>query len=73
MPMPVQSMAAFTRRQGNPLAREVAVALAFKVAALLLLYLAFFGPWQRPEVTTASMQGVLLDAPAAASREERPR
>lgn len=59
-------MPVLTRRLRNPLAREVAVAFAFKVAALLLLYLAFYGPWQRPEVTTASMQGVLLDAPAAA-------
>ena len=68
-------MPSLIRLPRNSLAREVTVALAFKAAALVLLYVAFFGPWQRPEVTAAGVEGVLFDAPhvasTAASPEER--
>lgn len=70
-------MPALMRGPRSPLAREVTAALAFKAVALALLYVAFFGPWQRPEVTPADVEAVLLDIPpvaaTAASREERPR
>ncbi len=46
----------------RPLAREIAVALAVKAAALALLYVAFFAP--RPEVTPAVLENALLE-PAA--------
>ncbi len=68
-------MAALIRRIRDPLAREVTVALAVKVAALALLYLAFFGPWQRTEVTAEGVENALLGAPSsvsdATSHEER--
>ncbi len=46
----------------RPLAREIAVALAVKAAALARLYFAFFAP--RPEVTPAVLESALFE-PAA--------
>ncbi|MFQ5955810.1 MAG: hypothetical protein ACE5JZ_12165 [Kiloniellales bacterium] len=40
----------------------MAIALTFKAAALVVLYLAFFGPWQRPEVTPAGLETTLFEA-----------
>ncbi len=57
----------------HPLAREVAVALTVKAIALGALYVAFFGPWQRPEVTAETVETVLFEAARAESSEERRR
>ena len=40
--------------------REIAVALAVKVAALLLLFMMFFSPQHRLDVDAATMQQALL-------------
>ena len=50
------------RRFRHPLAREVAVALTVKAIALGALYVAFFGPWQRPEVTPGTVETILFEA-----------
>ncbi len=51
----------------HPLAREVAVALTVKAVALGALYVAFFGPWQRPDVTPGTVETVLFEAVRADS------
>lgn len=51
----------------HPLAREVAVALTLKAVALGALYVAFFGPWQRPEVTPETVASALFEAARADS------
>ncbi len=51
----------------HPLAREVAVALTVKAVALGALYVAFFGPWQRPEVTPEDVETALFEATGADS------
>ncbi|MEE9139748.1 MAG: cytochrome oxidase putative small subunit CydP [Alphaproteobacteria bacterium] len=56
---------------GGPLAKEITAALVFKVAALLLLYFAFFAPSDAPQVTPAPAKG--RSRAAAASRESRLR
>ncbi len=55
------------RRFRHPLAREVAVALAVKAVALGALWVAFFGPWQRPEVTPETVETTLFEAARADS------
>jgi uncharacterized membrane protein len=39
----------------RPLRREIAIALGFKLLALVALYIAFFGPAHRIKVTPAEM------------------
>lgn len=51
----------------HPLAREVAVALTLKVVALGALYVAFFGAWQRPDVTPETVETALFEATRADS------
>lgn len=46
----------------RPLAREIAVALAFKLIALIALYVAFFGPPHRIRVTPTQMAEALSAA-----------
>lgn len=55
------------RPSRHPLAREVAVALIVKAIALGALYVAFFGPWQRPEVTPETVETALFEAARADS------
>ena len=43
----------------RPLEREIAVALAFKLVALIALYVLFFGPAHRIKVTPAEMAEAL--------------
>ncbi len=49
-------------RLRHPLAREIAVVLVVKVLALAALYIAFFGPAHRPEVTPETMERAILGA-----------
>lgn len=49
-------------RVRHPLAREVAVVLAIKVVALAALYLFFFGPAHRPDLTPESVGRAILGA-----------
>ncbi len=46
----------------RPIAREIAIALAFKLIALFALYAAFFGPANRISVTPAQMAETLSAA-----------
>ncbi|MFO1103468.1 MAG: phosphoglycerate mutase [Methylocystis sp.] len=46
----------------RPLARDIAIALAFKLMALIALYVAFFGPAHRIKVTPAQMAETLSAA-----------
>ena len=46
----------------RPLAREIAIALVFKLMALTALYVAFFGPAHRIKVTPAQMAEALSAA-----------
>ncbi len=43
----------------RPLGREIAIALAFKLIALIALYVAFFGPAHRIRLTPAQMAETL--------------
>ncbi|PWB89970.1 phosphoglycerate mutase [Methylocystis sp. MitZ-2018] len=43
----------------RPLGREIAIALGFKLLALIVLYIAFFGPAHRIKVTPAQMAEAL--------------
>lgn len=52
-------------RLRHPLAREIAVVLVVKVLALAALYIAFFGPHHRPEVTPQTMERAILGAASA--------
>ncbi|MFQ6022966.1 MAG: cytochrome oxidase putative small subunit CydP [Acidiferrobacterales bacterium] len=45
----------------HPLAREIAVIICLKVIALLVLFFAFFGPAQRPDVDAQILTGHLLE------------
>lgn len=58
-------------RLRHPLAREIAVVLVVKVLALAALYLAFFGPAHRPEVTPQTMERAILGAAPAAVPSDR--
>jgi hypothetical protein len=49
-------------RLRHPLARDIAVVLVVKVVALAALYIAFFGPHHRPEVTPQTMERAILGA-----------
>jgi len=49
-------------RLRHPLAREIAVVLVVKVLALAALYITFFGPAHRPEVTPETMGRAILGA-----------
>ena len=51
----------------HPLAREVAVALTLNAVALGALYVAFFGAWQRPDVTPETVETALFEATRADS------
>ena len=42
--------------RGHPLIREIAVVLALKVAAIAVIWLAFFGPDTRPTVDGAAIE-----------------
>lgn len=58
-----------TRRETrNAPGREIALALSLKAVALLALFLLFFAPWQRPEVSPEVMDTQLGNA--ASSMEE---
>ena len=46
----------------HPLAREIAVVLVVKGLALAALYVAFFGPAHRTEVTPQTMERAILGA-----------
>jgi hypothetical protein len=46
----------------RPLGREIAIALAFKLMALVALYVLFFGPAHRIKVTPAEMAETLSAA-----------
>ncbi len=46
----------------RPLGREIAIALAFKLIALIALYVAFFGPAHRIRVTPTQMAETLSAA-----------
>jgi hypothetical protein len=48
------------KRSRHPLIREITLALIFKLAALTLLYLAFFGPGHRIETTPRHMAAAIL-------------
>ena len=49
----------------RPLAREIGVALIFKLMALIALYALFFSPAHRTKVTPAEMANT-LSSPSAA-------
>lgn len=53
----------------NSLAIEIGFALAFKVAALALLYLLFFGPPERISVTPQSMAAFVSDTGPPSQRK----
>jgi hypothetical protein len=42
------------------LSRELAVLIAFKIAALAVLFFVFFGPTQRPKADAATISHALL-------------
>jgi hypothetical protein len=46
----------------RPLARDIAIALALKLMALIALYVAFFGPAHRIKVTPTQMAETLSAA-----------
>ncbi|MBE0533726.1 MAG: hypothetical protein IH626_23125 [Rhodospirillales bacterium] len=52
-------------RLRHPLARDIALALVVKVLALAALYVAFFSPAHRLEVTPEIMQRAILGAASA--------
>jgi len=53
--------------RGRPLAREIALVLAFKALAIAVIWAAFFGPGARPDVDGAVL-GRHLGAPAGRAR-----
>ncbi len=53
------------------LGREISVVLVFKLAALFIIWLLFFGPAHRVQVTADSARQVILEAPAAAPASDR--
>jgi hypothetical protein len=53
-----------SRPVNTKLAREIARVLAFKIAALALLYVLFFGPAQRIAVDAGGIAALLLAAPS---------
>jgi len=48
-------------RPPTGLRREIAWALAAKIAALFVLWSLFFGPAHRPSVTDRTMEEIILD------------
>ncbi len=59
-------------RLRHPLAREIAVVLALKVVALAALYVLFFGPSHRPDLTPEAVgDAVFGPVPAAETRSDR--
>jgi hypothetical protein len=48
----------------GPLRRELTLALVFKVVAIFLLYVLFFGPSHRIHVTPADMAAALSEGVA---------
>ena len=58
-------------RLRHPLAREIAVVLVVKVLALATLYVAFFSPAHRPEVTPQTMERAILGAVSAVAPSDR--
>ncbi len=58
-------IAAGTVPVGRSLAWEIAAVLAFKAVALVVLYVAFFGPpYQKPVTADRAVQALLGPAPA---------
>lgn len=58
-------------RVRHPLAREIVVVLAIKVVALTALYLVFFSPAHRPDLTPESMERAILGT-LPASEADKP-
>jgi hypothetical protein len=52
----------------TPLSREIAVLLALKAVALLILWVLFFGPQHRPDIAPADIQGHLVGDAAPGAR-----
>jgi len=52
-------------RLRHPLARDIVVVLVVKVLALAALWLFFFGPAHRPDVTPETMERAILGARSA--------
>lgn len=52
-------------RLRHPLAREIVVVLVVKVLALAALWVFFFGPAHRPDVTPETMERAILGARSA--------
>lgn len=51
----------FLPRPATPLGREIAGALVLKAVAILVLWMAFFSPSDRPAVDQQVMERVILD------------
>ena len=51
----------------HPLAKEITAVLVFKAVVLVGLYLAFFGPADRPTVTPEGVGAALLEAAPGAA------
>lgn len=54
-------MLRFPSRPTTPLGREIVGALVFKAVAILVLWMAFFSPSDRPSVDQRVMERVILD------------
>jgi hypothetical protein len=54
----VQSRPPANTPRAHPLRREIAWALMFKMIALGVIYLAFFGPAHRPRVTPSGIAAI---------------
>ena len=55
----------------HPLAREIVVVLAVKVVALAALYLVFFGPAHRPDLTPEAVDRAILGTTPDADKPAR--
>ena len=53
-------------KANRPLIREISAALLFKAVALVVLFVLFFGPDKRVQVTTESLGQALIGPPQAA-------
>jgi len=51
-------------QQQQRLAREIAVVLTVKILLLLAIFLLFFGPERRPDITPDVLHRLLAPAPA---------
>ena len=58
----VHEMGDRKHRSRHPRVREIAIVLGLKALVLLALYVAFFGPANRPQITPEGVGTMLFDA-----------